>query len=131
MSTQTHSITPPVLGARRVLARASVAGLLLTITGTGLVAVNISPADAHTHRCVTKREYRRVHNGMTKGKVHRIFDFNGVLLFENPGAVHNSAREYRMCAAFRAVTGHDTVQVQYNNYATNGGPQRVAYKQHY
>ena len=54
----------------------------------------------------------------------------GNSLFENPGVVHNSAREYRMCAAWRAATGDSKVQIQYN-YAAHGGPQRVVYKQHY
>ena len=43
----------------------------------------------------------------------------------------DSAREYRMCAAWRAATGDSKVQVQYNDYAAHGGPQRVVYKQHY
>lgn len=49
---------------------------------------------------------------------------SGRLLFKNPGVQHNEAREYRMC------TG-GTVQVQYNNYAAHGGPQRVVHKQIY
>jgi hypothetical protein len=36
-----------------------------------------------------------------------------------------------MCAAWRAATGDSKVQIQYNNYAAHGGPQRVVYKQHY
>lgn len=89
------------------------------------------PASADTPGCVSGAEYRRVHDGMTRGAVHRLFDTKGRNLFENPGAVHNSAREYRMCAAFRAATGDTKVQVQYNNYAAHGGPQRVVFKQHY
>ena len=68
---------------------------------------------------------------MTRSRVHRIFDTNGTSLFENPGDVHNSAREYRMCAAWKKATGHSKVQIQYNNYAAHGGPQRVVHKQHY
>ena len=89
------------------------------------------PAMADTPGCVSGAEYRRVHDGMTRGAVHRLFDTNGRNLFENPGVVHNSAREYRMCAAFRAATGDTKVQVQYNNYAADGGPQRVVFKQRY
>jgi hypothetical protein len=59
---------------------------------------------------------------MTRGKVHDIFDTKGTSLFENPGRVHNSAREYRMCAAWRTATGDSKVQIQYNNYAAHGGP---------
>ena len=89
------------------------------------------PADADTPGCVSGAEYRKIHKGMARGKVHRIFDTNGTSLFENPGAVHNSAREYRMCAGFAAATGETKVQVQYNNYAADGGPQLVVLKQHY
>jgi hypothetical protein len=93
--------------------------------------LGVGAAAADTPGCVTRAEYRQVHNGMTRGKVHDIFDTKGSSLFENPGAVHNSAREYRVCGAWRAATGDSKVQVQYNNYAAHGGPQRVVYKQHY
>ncbi len=63
--------------------------------------------------------------------MHRIFDTNDSSLFENPGAGHNSAREYRMSAAWRAATGDSKVQVQYSNYAAHDGPQRVVHKQRY
>lgn len=72
-----------------------------------------------------------VKNGMSRAKVHRIFDTSDTSLFENPGVEHNSAREYPMCAAWKRATGDSMVQIQYNNYATKAGPQRVAYKQHY
>lgn len=91
----------------------------------------IGPADADTPGCVSGAEYGKVRNGMTRGKVHQIFDTKGTSLFENPGAVHNSAREYRMCTSFAAATGDTKVQIQYNNYAAHGGPQRVVFKQHY
>jgi hypothetical protein len=93
--------------------------------------VVIGPATGDSSACVTRAEYRRVHDGMARVKVHRIFDTNGTSLFANPGTVHNSAREYPMCAAWRRTTGDSKVQVQYNNYAAHGGPQRVVYKQHY
>jgi hypothetical protein len=64
-------------------------------------------------------------------EVHDIFDTLGRSLFENPGAVHNSARVYRRCAAWKAATGDTTVQVQFNNFAAHGGPQRLVLKQHY
>lgn len=93
--------------------------------------LGVGAATADTPGCVTRAEYRRVHDGMPRGKVHDIFDTKGTSLFENPGAVHNSAREYRMCTAWRSSTGDSKVQVQYNNYAAHGGPQRVVHKQHY
>lgn len=88
------------------------------------------PAEADTPGCVSGAEYGKVYNGSARGKVHRIFDTKGTSLFENPGAVHNSAREYRMCAGFAAAAGNTKVQVQYNNYAADGGPQLVVFKQH-
>ena len=111
----------------RLAVGALTAGPLLMAT----LMFNVGPAAADTPGCVTRAEYGRVHDGMTRGKVHDIFDTKGTSLFENSGAVHNSAREYRMCAAWRAATGDSKVQIQYNNYAAHGGPQRVVYKQHY
>lgn len=111
----------------RLVVPAALVMVTLTVPWPGTVG----PANADTPRCVSGAEYRKIHKGMSRGKVHRIFDTKGRSLFENPGAVHNSAREYRMCSGFAAATGDTKVQVQYNNYAANGGPQLVAFKQHY
>jgi len=134
LSSLANARTVPVLPtsledvtALRLAVGTATAGVVLIAP---LVLV-VGSAGADTPGCVTHAEYRRVHDGMTRGKVHDIFDTTGTSLFENPGVVHNSAREYRMCAAWRAATGDSKVQVQYNNYATHGGPQRVVYKQHY
>jgi len=48
--------------------------LVLAIGG---VAVTAGPAAADTPGCVTKKEYRKVHKGMTRERVHRIFDTRG------------------------------------------------------
>ena len=50
---------------------AVVTGLALAVGG---VIVTAAPASADTPGCVTKKEYRRIHKGMTKKRVHRIFD---------------------------------------------------------
>ena len=47
------------------------AGLALAVVGA---AVTASPAAADTPGCVTKKEYRRIHKGMTTKRVLRIFD---------------------------------------------------------
>jgi hypothetical protein len=120
-------ITSSTVTTTRFAVGALCAGIVLVATP---IAV-IGPAEAAAKGCVTRGEYVRVKDGMTRGKVHDIFGSKGRLLFRNPGAVHNSAREYRMCAGWRAATRHSTVQVQYNNYAARGGPQRVVHKQHY
>ena len=56
------------------LAASGTAGLALAL---GSVVVATSPAAVaaqDTPRCVTKKEYRKVHKGMTKKRVRRIFD---------------------------------------------------------
>ncbi|WP_445256427.1 hypothetical protein [Nocardioides aurantiacus] len=95
------------------------------------VPVVVSGPASAAESCVTRNEYTQVKKGMTKARVHDIFDFSGKVLFSNPGKQGNEAREYRMCGAWKKATGDTRVQVQYNNYATKGGPLRVVYKQHY
>lgn len=97
---------------------------LALLAGGGLPAV---AAEADTRPCVTRGEYRQVAKGMTKSRVHGIFDTDGKRLFINRGQVTNEGREYRVCGHPRS--GGSYVQVQYNNYSTNGGPLRVARKQ--
>ena len=108
---------------------------LLAHTVVGMVAATalgaaVSPAQAaegDTRPCVTRAEYRQVAKGMTKMRVHAIFDTSGKRLFINGGEVSNEGREYPVCGHPRS--GGSFVQVQYNNYATNGGPLRLSYKQ--
>lgn len=107
--------------------RALIAGSMFFAT----LVVVAGPASADSPGCVTGAEFRRIDKGMTRMRVQRIFDTKGRSLFRNPGAVHNSARTYRMCVRWRRGTGHSQVQIQFNNYATRGGPQRVVHKQHY
>lgn len=116
------------MGAAQRLAALSLA---ISVAVPVTLTFDVQRAAADTTGCVSASEFRRVHNGMTRGAVHRLFDTSGKRLFENPGAVHNSAREYKICAAFRRTTGDRKVQIQYNNYASHGGPQRVVLKQHY
>jgi hypothetical protein len=106
-------------------------GLVFVAASSVLTTATVTtPTASAGEPCVTKREYRQVRNGMTKARVHRIFDTSGSVLFSNPGVQMNEAREYRTCRAFRRTAGR-TVQIQYNNYATNGGPLRVVFKQTY
>ena len=99
--------------------------LVTSVVAGGLAIAAPAGADTGDQRpCVTNPEYNRIAKGMTKARVQDIFDTEGTFLFRNPGYVHNEAKEYRGCSSF-------TVQVQYNNYAANGGPQRVVYKQRY
>jgi|RhiMetdeSRZDD1v2_1073273.scaffolds.fasta_scaffold15004_14 hypothetical protein len=67
------------------------AGLALAVGG---IVVATSPASADTPGCVTKKEYRKIHKGMTKKRVHRIFDTRG--WFADGGAGGYS-RAYLSC----------------------------------
>jgi hypothetical protein len=49
-------------------------GLALAV---GVVTLAPAPASADTPGCVSKTEYRKIHKGMTKKRVHRIFDTRG------------------------------------------------------
>jgi len=113
----------------RLVARCLIAGLAFG----GFVAVPVVTSDSAqaAESCVTRSEYGQVKKGFTKARVHSIFDFSGTALFSNPGVQRNEARQYRMCGPWARATGDTRVQVQYNNYASNGGPLRVVYKQHY
>jgi len=110
--------------------RRTTSAILLSVAVASSGVVVSSPANGAAGQCVTKKEYKKIRNGMTKSRVHNIFDTNGEVLFINPGHVHNEAYEYRTCRAFARTAGQK-VQVQYNNYATRGGPVRVVYKQTY
>ena len=75
------------------------AGVLLTSVAT------TTPAQADTPGCVTKGEYRNVHKGMTKKRVHRIFDTRGV----RTAFTTSEIRHYKPCNAY------GTVQVSYRD----------------
>lgn len=81
--------------------------------------------------CVTAAEYSKVRKGNMLSTAHKVFGTSGKVLFQNGTSVGNGAREYAMCAAWSRATGKKRVQIQYNNYATRGGPMRVVYIQYY
>ena len=97
---------------------------LLLAMATFALTSTTAPASAKADRrpCVTRAEYNKIENGQRLGYVHKVFDTKGQILFQNPGAVTNGAREYRTCSGSGLGS---TVQVQYNNYAAHGGPFRV------
>ena len=72
----------------------------LAAAGTGLalafggVAVTAGLTAADTPGCVTKKEYRHIHKGMTKKRVHRIFDTRGWFA---DGAGGGFSRAYLSC----------------------------------
>lgn len=112
---------------RTSVAAAVVATALLVPT-----TAQAAPASrAGNSGCVTAGEYSKVRNGTLLSTAHRVFGTSGKLLFQNGTTVGNGAREYPMCRAFARATGHRKAQLQYNNYATKGGPMRVVNVQHY
>jgi hypothetical protein len=57
---------------RRLAAAAALA------IGAGLlVPIQHADADLKAERCVTREEFRKVHDGMAKARVHAIFDSSG------------------------------------------------------
>jgi hypothetical protein len=76
--------------------------LVLAVASIGVIA---PPADAGNSRCVTRAEYRAVHNGMLKGRVHRIFDTRGHrVAFAQTRRFTSEVRSYRACSRRTAVS---------------------------
>lgn len=85
--------------------------LLSTAITTGTVVVTATPASADTPRCVTHQEYRKVHEGMKKNRVHRIFDIRGEFA---DGAAGGYTRFYGSCESRRIGGGDGGAYVTYN-----------------
>lgn len=96
------------------------AAAMAAVTVGMLVGPATLSADA-SHNCVTRGEYRRVERGMTKDRVHRIFDFRGRRdsLFRTGRRV-DEFRSYRLCFGGRGSEAF----INYDNY-THGRPLRV------
>ncbi len=75
------------------LAAGAVASFGLTVLAT--------PAEAHTHDCVTRTEFRKIRNGFSLPRVHRIFDVRGRFSYGGGG---DMARDYNACGRFNGVT---------------------------
>lgn len=110
------------------LARFAAAALLVAASGLGTAGAAQASSSA---QCVTAGEYAKVRKGTLLSSAHNIFGTSGKVLFQNGTSVGNGAREYPVCAAWASATGKRRVQVQYNNYATRGGPMRVVFIQYY
>ena len=109
------------------------ARLMTAATFVVVFALSVSGA-AHASGnapCVTAAEYAKVSKGTLLSSAHDVFGTSGKVLFQNGTSVGNGAREYPMCIAWARATGKKRVQIQYNNFATRGGPMRVVYIQYY
>jgi hypothetical protein len=82
--------------------RLNLTATLVAVALTSFGAVATAPAaSAVTPGCVTRGEYRHVHNGYTKARVHRIFDTNGDFL---DGFAGGYTRITRSAICTRALT---------------------------
>lgn len=80
----------------------AIAASVLTMAGSLLTT---APASADTEGCVTRAEYRKVHRGDTKARVHRIFDTAGHRdAISSSGGYRSEIRSYHTCSRFSAVS---------------------------
>ena len=83
----------------------------------GSVVFTSTPVAADTPGCVTKTEFRKIHKGMKRERVHRIFDTNGRQTSTFwIGGDHYSSRDYRACRHPR----WSIVSVDYLNARVDG-----------
>lgn len=74
----------------------------LVLAGLGATSPS---AQADTPGCVNRGEYRQVHKGMTKRRVHQIFDTRGRrVAFSRNGRFTSEIRRYRACPRRSAVS---------------------------
>ncbi len=82
--------------------RVTLGSMALVLTATTTL---ILPASADTPDCVTRAEYRKVHRGDSKPRVHRIFDVRGKReAISSSGGYKSEIRSYRTCSRFSAVS---------------------------
>jgi len=87
--------------------------LLSAAITTSTLVVSATPASADTPRCVTHREYLQVRKGMTKARVHQIFDIRGEFA---GGFAGGYTRFYGSCAARRIGGGDGGAGVSYDGW---------------
>jgi hypothetical protein len=79
------------------------AATVTAVTATLVPATAAQAADTPT--CVTRAEYKAVHKGMTKTRVHRIFDISGKrMAIAHSGGFTSEIRSYKTCQKFSAVS---------------------------
>ncbi len=70
------------------------------VASFGVVAI-APPAEAHTHDCVTRSEFRKIRDGFSMTRVHRIFDVRGRLGYAYDGF---RSRDYNACGKYNGVS---------------------------
>ena len=74
------------------------------VASFGVVAL-APAASADTPGCVTRAEFRQVHKGMTKTRVHRVFDTSGRRqAIAHSGGYTSEIRSYNPCSRYSAVS---------------------------
>ncbi len=74
------------------------------------ITVSVSAAEAATPRCVTKAEFRHVHAGQSKARVHRNFDTRGRrIAFSQVDGTTSEIRRYRTCRR------HSSISIAFSN----------------
>jgi hypothetical protein len=64
----------------------------------GVAATTAPPASAESRHCVSKGEFKRVHEGMRKGRVHRVFGTRGRrVAYAAANRYSAEIRRYRGC----------------------------------
>ncbi len=84
--------------------RKTVCALVLVVASVG---IGVPMAHADSRGCVTRGEYQRVHDGMRKARVHRIFDTRGRR--ETASVARGDIfeiRSYRTCRRGAGVSVH-------------------------
>lgn len=101
------------------------------VMGTGLVLAAPVAAHADTPNCVGRAEFRQVHRGMTKRKVHRIFDVRGKRTSVSTyGRDRDEYRSYRVCRGW-GNPRWSSVDLNFDNYMSNRSGMRLYSKSSY
>lgn len=84
--------------------------LALVVSCLGGAATTAPPAQAESRTCVSKGEFKRVHDGMRKRRVHRIFGARG------RRAAYSQYSGYRVeIRRYRGCKRRSRVSVAYGN----------------
>lgn len=81
------------------------------VASGGLVVTGATQASADSPGCVTRAEYERVHDGMRKARVHRIFDTRGRF---GDGGAGGYSRLYTEC---HPRGGDGCTNIEYSTYS--------------
>jgi hypothetical protein len=96
----------------KLIRTAALAAIAAGLTG-GTVVTTATTVGADTSGCVTHHDYQRVHQGMTKSRVRRIFHAGGQFA---DGFAGGYTRCYGCCEAHRIEGGDGGAYVSYDGW---------------